>query len=91
MTVNAKPPDQGAPLWEQLPLGLGPGLLLAGLLWWFWRRHPRKSSTATSPTGAENRGTAPAAVDAAIARGEAASTTPAPDSPAAPRPRPAVS
>ena len=38
MTVNAKPPDQGAPLWEQLLLGLGPGLLLAGLLWWFWRR-----------------------------------------------------
>ena len=38
VTVNAKPPDQGAPLWEQLLLGLGPGLLLAGLLWWFWRR-----------------------------------------------------
>jgi cell division protease FtsH len=27
-----------APLWEQLLLGLGPGLLHAGLLWWFWRR-----------------------------------------------------
>ena len=37
-----------------------------------------------------DRGTAPAAVDATIARGEAASTTPAPDSPAAPGPRPAV-
>ena len=36
--VNAKPPGQGALLGEQLLLGLRPGLLLAGLLWWFWRR-----------------------------------------------------
>ena len=35
--VNAKPPDRGAPLWEQLLIGLGPALLLGGLLVWFWR------------------------------------------------------
>ena len=27
----------GAPLWEQLLTGLGPALLLGGLLVWFWR------------------------------------------------------
>jgi cell division protease FtsH len=36
--VNANPPDQPAPLWEQLLLGFGPTLLLVGLLIWFLRR-----------------------------------------------------
>jgi cell division protease FtsH len=38
VTVNANPPDQGVPLWEQLLVGLGPALLLTGLLVWYWRR-----------------------------------------------------
>ncbi|HEY2129036.1 MAG TPA: hypothetical protein VGH77_17805 [Streptosporangiaceae bacterium] len=38
VTVTAKPPDQGAPLWKHLLLRFGPALLLGGLLWWFWRR-----------------------------------------------------
>jgi cell division protease FtsH len=36
--VNANPPDQPAPLWEQVLLGFGPTLLLVGLLIWFLRR-----------------------------------------------------
>ncbi|HKT00558.1 MAG TPA: ATP-dependent zinc metalloprotease FtsH [Rugosimonospora sp.] len=36
--VNANPPDQAAPLWEQVIVGFGPTLLLVGLLVWFWRR-----------------------------------------------------
>ncbi len=36
--VNANPPDQPAPLWQQLILGFGPTLLLLGLLVWFLRR-----------------------------------------------------
>jgi cell division protease FtsH len=36
--VNANPPDQPAPLWEQILVGFGPTLLLVGLLVWVWRR-----------------------------------------------------
>jgi cell division protease FtsH len=36
--VNANPPDQAAPLWEQILLGFGPTLLLVGLFVWFLRR-----------------------------------------------------
>jgi cell division protease FtsH len=36
--VNARPPDGGAPLWEQLLVGFGPALLIVGLLVWFARR-----------------------------------------------------
>jgi cell division protease FtsH len=36
--VNANPPDQPAPLWEQVLVGFGPTLLFVGLLIWFWRR-----------------------------------------------------
>jgi cell division protease FtsH len=36
--VNAKPPDQGAPVWVQLLLGFGPTLLLVWLLFSFGRR-----------------------------------------------------
>jgi cell division protease FtsH len=36
--VNANPPDQAVPLWEQALLGFGPTLLLVGLLIWFFRR-----------------------------------------------------
>ena len=36
--VNANPPDQSAPLWEQVLLGFGPTLLFVGLLIWFFRR-----------------------------------------------------
>jgi len=38
VTVTAKPPEQGAPVWEQLLLWFGPALLLGGLLAWWWRR-----------------------------------------------------
>jgi cell division protease FtsH len=36
--INAKPPDQRAPLWEQLLLGFGPTLLLVWLLFSYGRR-----------------------------------------------------
>jgi cell division protease FtsH len=36
--VNANPPDQGPPFWEQLLLGFGPTLLLLWLLFSFSRR-----------------------------------------------------
>jgi cell division protease FtsH len=38
VSVNARPPDAGAPLWQQLLLGFGPALLLVGLFVWFARR-----------------------------------------------------
>jgi cell division protease FtsH len=37
VTVNANPPQQGTPLWEELLLWFGPALLLGGLLAWMWR------------------------------------------------------
>jgi cell division protease FtsH len=36
--VNANPPDQPAPLWQQILVGFGPTLLFVGLLVWFLRR-----------------------------------------------------
>ncbi|HEX8345567.1 MAG TPA: ATP-dependent zinc metalloprotease FtsH [Actinoplanes sp.] len=36
--VNANPPDQAAPLWQQVLVGFGPTLLFVGLLIWFLRR-----------------------------------------------------
>ena len=36
--VNANPPDQPPPLWQQLLVGFGPTLLFVGLLVWFYRR-----------------------------------------------------
>ncbi len=36
--VNANPPDQPAPLWQQILVGFGPTLLFVGLLIWFFRR-----------------------------------------------------
>jgi cell division protease FtsH len=36
--VNANPPDQPAPLWQQVLVGFGPTLLFVGLLIWFFRR-----------------------------------------------------
>jgi cell division protease FtsH len=36
--VNANPPDQPAPLWQQVLVGFGPTLLFVGLLVWFLRR-----------------------------------------------------
>jgi len=36
--VNANPPDKGAPVWQQVLVGLGPTLLLVGLLYWVSRR-----------------------------------------------------
>jgi cell division protease FtsH len=36
--VNANPPDQPAPLWQQVLVGFGPTLLFVGLLIWFLRR-----------------------------------------------------
>jgi cell division protease FtsH len=36
--INANPPDQPAPLWQQILVGFGPTLLFVGLLVWFWRR-----------------------------------------------------
>jgi cell division protease FtsH len=41
VTVDAKPIDTGAPVWEKLVLGLAPTLLLVGLLVWFMRRGTR--------------------------------------------------
>jgi cell division protease FtsH len=35
--VNANPPQQGTPLWEELLLWFGPALLLGGLLAWWMR------------------------------------------------------
>jgi cell division protease FtsH len=35
--VNANPPSQGTPLWEELLLWFGPALLLGGLLAWWMR------------------------------------------------------
>jgi cell division protease FtsH len=37
VTVNANPPSQGTPLWEDLLLWFGPALLLGGLLAWWMR------------------------------------------------------
>ena len=37
VTVNAKPPSQGTPLWEELLLWFGPALLFGGLLAWYMR------------------------------------------------------
>src|SRR4051795_4990791 len=50
--VNAKPPDQGAPVWVQLLLGFGPTLLLVWLLFSFGRR---LTSGAGNPLGAFGR------------------------------------
>src|SRR4051794_18443068 len=38
VSVNAKPPDGAAPLWQQLLVGFGPALLIVALLVWFARR-----------------------------------------------------
>ncbi|HLZ37324.1 MAG TPA: ATP-dependent zinc metalloprotease FtsH [Mycobacteriales bacterium] len=38
VVVNAKPPDQAPPLWEQVLVGFGPTLLFIALLVWFFRR-----------------------------------------------------
>ena len=38
VSINAKSPDQGAPLWEQLLLGFGPTVLLVWLLFSYGRR-----------------------------------------------------
>jgi cell division protease FtsH len=38
VVVNAKPPDNGGPLWERLLLGFGPTIVLLLLLVWLFRR-----------------------------------------------------
>jgi cell division protease FtsH len=38
VVVNANPPDQGPPVWEQVLVGFGPTLLFIGLMVWFFRR-----------------------------------------------------
>jgi|SRR5271165_2452214 len=38
VTVNANPPQQGTPLWEELLLWFGPALLFGGLIAWWMRR-----------------------------------------------------
>jgi cell division protease FtsH len=43
VTVDAKAPDTGAPLWESLLLGLGPTILLFGLLFWLFRRAAQRA------------------------------------------------
>ena len=43
VTVDAKAPDTGAPLWETLLLGLGPTILLFGLLFWLFRRAAQRT------------------------------------------------
>ena len=37
VTISANPPNQGAPLWEDLLLWFGPALLLGLFLSWIWR------------------------------------------------------
>jgi cell division protease FtsH len=37
VTMNANPPNQGTPLWEDLLLWFGPALLFGGLLYWWMR------------------------------------------------------
>jgi cell division protease FtsH len=41
VVVNAKPPDEGPPVWQQVLLGFGPTLLFLGLIVWFFRRSAR--------------------------------------------------
>jgi cell division protease FtsH len=41
VVVNAKPPDAGPPVWQQVLLGFGPTLLFLGLIVWFFRRSAR--------------------------------------------------
>jgi cell division protease FtsH len=38
VSVNAKPPSQGTPWWEELLLWFGPALLFGGVLAWWMRR-----------------------------------------------------
>jgi cell division protease FtsH len=38
VTVNANPPDQPPPLWQQLLVGFGPTLLFLALMVWLFRR-----------------------------------------------------
>jgi cell division protease FtsH len=38
VTINADPPDAAAPWWQQLLFGVGPTLLIFGLLYYFFRR-----------------------------------------------------
>ena len=38
VVVNAEPPNQPAPLWQQIVFGFGPTLLLLWLFFSFWRR-----------------------------------------------------
>jgi cell division protease FtsH len=38
VTINAQSPDAGAPFWEQLLVGVGPTILIFGLLFWGMRR-----------------------------------------------------
>jgi cell division protease FtsH len=38
VVVNANPPDEGPPVWEQLLVGFGPTLLFLGLMVWLFRR-----------------------------------------------------
>jgi len=51
VTVDAKPVDTGAPLWEKLLIGLLPTLLLVGLLIWFMRRSARAAGGASGMFG----------------------------------------
>jgi cell division protease FtsH len=43
VTVDARPPDTGAPLWETLVVGLLPTLLLFGLLFFVFRRFSQRA------------------------------------------------
>ncbi|MCU0306787.1 MAG: ATP-dependent zinc metalloprotease FtsH [Thermoleophilia bacterium] len=38
VVINARPPDEGRPLWQTLVLGFGPTILLVALFIWFLRR-----------------------------------------------------
>ncbi|MGY1701454.1 ATP-dependent zinc metalloprotease FtsH [Geodermatophilus sp. SYSU D00766] len=53
VTVDARPPDAGPPLWVQVVVGFGPTLLLVGLLLWFLRR--RAASGAAGALGGFGR------------------------------------
>ena len=48
VVINARPPDEGRPLWQTLILGFGPTILLVLLFVWFLRRAGQGAGGLTS-------------------------------------------
>jgi cell division protease FtsH len=51
VTVNAKPLDEGTPLWQTIVFGFGPTLLLVGLFVWFATRAARGAGAGITGLG----------------------------------------